>query len=134
MNLAEACNEWFKEHTMVKNVTETVSIVTLPMMDYKNDLIEVVVIDNSNGTYRIDDDEETLRDLVFCGIDINSKIVKEYIQDVAADCGIKINRNLCYKQAESENVLVQRIVEFVNGITQISGIYYFRDLLSEVEE
>ena len=63
---------WLKQNIDQYPVNEYTFRVTLPFLDRNNDLVEMYIIDEQNGTYMITDDGMTLSDLQLSGFDYSS--------------------------------------------------------------
>ena len=60
-------------------VNETTFRLTLPFLDRNNDLIEMYIINNGDGTYSITDDGATISDLQLGGFDFSTSARRKSI-------------------------------------------------------
>ncbi|MCM1039530.1 MAG: DUF1828 domain-containing protein [Ruminococcus sp.] len=63
---------WLKQNIDQYPVNEYTFRITLPFLDRNNDLVEMYIIDDRDGSYTITDDGTTLSDLQLSGFDYSS--------------------------------------------------------------
>lgn len=130
MDIKTSCVDYLKDSTILTKYSDKMYRLTLPFVDNNNDFVELYIIKEDFG-YRIDDDGETLTNLNFSGVDINSNPIKEAIKIICFNYGIKQDMGIALYLWTSEEHLVQRLIEFVIGIMQISGLKYIPITYSE---
>ena len=72
MDFGKLYVDWLKQNIDQYKVNETTFRLTLPFLDRNNDLVEMYIISNGNGTYSITDDGATIRDLQLGGFDFST--------------------------------------------------------------
>ena len=72
MDFGKLYVDWLKQNIDQYKVNETTFRLTLPFLDRNNDLIEMYIINNGDGTYSITDDGATISDLQLGGFDFST--------------------------------------------------------------
>lgn len=72
MDFGKLYVDWLKQNIDQYKVNDTTFRLTLPFLDRNNDLIEMYILANGDGTYSITDDGITISDLQLCGIDVSA--------------------------------------------------------------
>lgn len=81
--------DWLKQNIDQYKVNDTTFRLTLPFLDRNNDLIEMYILDNGNGTYSITDDGNTISDLQLCGFDVSvSNRRKTILEAIISSYGV----------------------------------------------
>lgn len=127
MNIKNGCMKWFGEHTKVQRFSDKMYLLTLPFMDSANDYIQLYIIKENCG-YRIDDDGYALINLKMHGVNVETDSVRAAINKICLNYGIKNDMGISLYTWTSEDLLIQRLIEFAGCIMQISGLYYVDNL------
>ena len=79
MDFGKLYVDWLKQNIDQYKVNETTFRLTLPFLDRNNDLIEMYIINNGDGTYSITDDGATISDLQLGGFDFSTSARRKSI-------------------------------------------------------
>ena len=81
--------DWLKQNIDQYRVNEHVYRMTLPFLDRNNDMVEMYIIDEKNGSFTITDDGATISDLKMSGFDCaSSDKRKSILQSIVSAHGV----------------------------------------------
>ena len=88
--------DWLNENIEQAKIRDNLYRITFPYLDRNNDHIEIYIKEESNGSYTLTDDAETLGELEFSGFDIfSSEKKKEILNTTLRSHGISIDADHC---------------------------------------
>lgn len=113
---------FLKEKSSEIRISENVSKISLPFLDSLNDCTEIYII-NENDKYIITDDGETLTNLKFNGVEINSPSRQRIFEQILFNYGVKLNNNnSLYIEAIIDNLYLKKHM-FLQCIAKINDMY-----------
>ena len=113
---------FLKEKSSEIKISETVSRISLHFLDALDDCTEIYIIEN-NDKYVITDDGETLTNLKFNGVEINSTSRQKIFERILFNYGVKVNdNNALYIEAILDNLYLKKHL-FLQCISKINDMY-----------
>ena len=71
-NFKQIYMDWLNENIEQAKIRNNLYRITFPYLDRNNDHIEIYIKEESDGSYTLTDDAETIGELEFSGLDIFS--------------------------------------------------------------
>lgn len=113
---------FLKEKSSEVRINDHVSKISLPFLDALDDCTEIYII-KDNDKYTITDDGETLTNLKFNGVEINSQSRKKILDRILSNYGVKVNdNNALYMEAMIDNLYLKKHM-FLQCIAKINDMY-----------
>ena len=88
--------DWLNENIEQAKVRDNLYRITFPYLDRNNDHTEIYIKEESDGSYTLTDDAETISELEFSGLDIfSSQKKKDILSTILCSHGISIDSEHC---------------------------------------
>lgn len=114
--------EWLKKRTSWKMVNGAVEITT-PFLNRHNDFIQLYIVKDPNGDFKLTDLGETIEDLECCGCDVSKGKRKSFLTQIVNGHGIYMDASELYVPFTAENFSEAKH-SLVQAVMSIDDLFY----------
>lgn len=117
--------DWLNENIEQAKVRDNLYRITFPYLDRNNDHTEIYIKEESDGSYTLTDDAETISELEFSGLDIfSSQKKKDILSTILCSHGISIDSEHCLYVNCDKQSLPSKKHMLTQCMIKVSDMFY----------
>jgi len=117
--------DWLNENIEQAKIRDNLYRITFPYLDRNNDHIEIYIKEESDGSYTLTDDAETIGELEFSGLDIfSSQKKKDILNTILLSHGINMDDDHClYVNCDKQSLPAKKHM-LTQCMIKVSDMFY----------
>ena len=123
MDIKAEYTDFLINHTQLKMISDGVSRLTTPILDFQNDKVEIYIVTKNDGSYLLTDDGTTLDDLRMSGVVFEKGSRRDVqLNNILNNHGISTDYKSLYTEANKKNMTL-KLYFLSQAIQKVSDLY-----------